>query len=254
MKRAKETQTIIMASSASTHVTTTTQQNARKRWRFEGGGSRCAPPSRASFLSHKRRSFASSRRRRHTSSSSSFVVFVRNEWDNDSTTLRRTATKNEDDVLDHTRTSTNAKTTTTGSFRSSLITMMSPIQLQDVARKQFEDRERRRAQQVRLQRLFPKSMHIRLSIFFLSFLPPNTKRRGCLRLTHIDITWFCLLTHQAEDRLRDFRSGRFQPPNREKMSFNKATPHFFSAGVTPPNAGGGAFSLDAAVFERLETC
>ena len=80
--------------------------------------------------------------------------------------------------------------------------MMSPIQLQDVARKQFEDRERRRAQ-------------------------------------------------QAEDRLRDFRSGRFQPPNREKMSFNKATPHFFSAGVTPPNAG--AF-LDAAVFERLETC
>ena len=239
MKRAKETQTIIMASSASTHVTTTTQQNARKqRWRF-GGGSRCTRTSR----------------RRHTSSSSSssFVVFVRNEWDNDddSTTLRTTAKKNEDDVLDHTRTSTNAKTTTTGS-RSSLITMMSPIQLQDVARKQFEDRERRRAQQVRLQRLFPKSMHIRLSIFFLSFLPPNTKRRGCLRLTHIDITWFCLLTHQAEDRLRDFRSGRFQPPNREKMSFNKATPHFFSAGVTPPNAA-GAF-LDAAVFERLETC
>ena len=251
MKRAKETQTI-MASSASTHVTTTTQQNARKRWRFGGGSRWCTPTSSsASFLSRKRRSFASSRRRRHTSSSSSFVVFVRNEWDNDSTTLRTTATKNEDDVLDHTRTSTNAKTTTTGSFRSSLITMMSPIQLQDVARKQFEDRERRRAQQVRLQRLFPKSMHIRLSIFFLSFLPPNTKRRGCLRLTHIDITWFCLLTHQAEDRLRDFRSGRFQPPNREKMSFNKATPHFFSAGVTPPNAG--AF-LDAAVFERLETC
>ena len=238
-----------MASSASTHVTTTTQQNARKRWRFGGGSRWCTPTSSsASFLSRKRRSFASSRRRRHTSSS--FVVFVRNEWDNDSTTLRTTATKNEDDVLDHTRTSTNAKTTTT-SFRSSLITMMSPIQLQDVARKQFEDRERRRAQQVRLQRLFPKSMHIRLSIFFLSFLPPNTKRRGCLRLTHIDITWFCLLTHQAEDRLRDFRSGRFQPPNREKMSFNKATPHFFSAGVTPPNAG--AF-LDAAVFERLETC
>ena len=228
-----------MASSASTHVTTTTQQNARKRWRFGGGSRWCTPTSSsASFFSRKRRSFASSRRRRHTSSSSSsssFVVFVRNEWDNDSTTLRTTATKNEDDVLDHTRTSTNAKTTTTGSFRSSLITMMSPIQLQDVARKQFEDRERRRAQQVRLQRLFPKSMHIRLSIFFLSFLPPNTKRRGCLRLTHIDITWFCLLTHQAEDRLRDFRSGRFQPPNREKMSFNKATPHFFSAGVTPSN-------------------
>merc|ERR1712224_88492 len=194
----------IMASSASTHVTTTPQQNARKRWRFGGGSRWCTPTSSsASFLSRKRRSFASSRRRRHTlSSSSSFVVFVRNEWDNDSTTLRTTATKNEDDVLDHTRTSTNAKTTTTGSFRSSLITMMSSIQLQDVARKQFEDRERRRAQ-------------------------------------------------QAEDRLRDFRSGRFQPPNREKMSFNKATPHFFSAGVTPPNAG--AF-LDAAVFERLETC
>jgi len=71
----------------------------------------------------------------------------------------------------------------------------------------------------------------------------------------LTLGFVCLLTpHQAEDRLRDFRSGRFQPPNREKMSFNKATPHFFSAGVTPPNAGGGAFSLDAAVFERLETC
>ncbi len=229
MKRAKETQqqTIIMASSASTHVvvTTTTQEqnDARKRgWRRFGGGSRCT-------------------RRRHTSSSSSssFVVFVRNEWDNDddSTTL----TTNEE------------TTTTTGSRRSSLLTM-SPIQLQDVARKQFEDRERRRAQQVRLFNVFSPSRCTSDSAFFsLSFfLPPNTKkRRGCLRLTHIDITWFCLLTHQAEDRLRDFRSGRFQPPNREKMSFNKATPHFFSAGVTPPNAG--AF-LDAAVFERLETC
>ena len=178
MKRAKETQTIIMASSASTHVTTTTQQNARKRWRFGGGSRWCTPTSSsASFLSRKRRSFASSRRRRHTSSSSSFVVFVRNEWDNDSTTLRTTATKNEDDVLDHTRTSTNAKTTTTGS-RSSLITMMSPIQLQDVARKQFEDRERRRAQQVRLQRVFSPSRCTSDSAFFSCLFFPQTPLKG----------------------------------------------------------------------------
>ena len=177
MKRAKETQTIMASSVFSTHVTTTTQQNARKRWRFGGGGSRCTPPSRASFLSpHKRRS-ASSRRRRHTSSSS-LVVFVRNEWDNDSTTLRTTATKNEDDVLDHTRTSTNAKTTTTGSFRSSLITMMSPIQLQDVARKQFEDRERRRAQQVRLQRVFSPSRCTSDSAFFSCLFFPQTPLKG----------------------------------------------------------------------------
>ena len=79
---------------------------------------------------------------------------------NDSTILR-VATKgftprddNEDVLEDHHRTSTNATatTTTTGrrrSRRSAALTMMSPIQLQDVARKQFEDRERRRAQQVR---------------------------------------------------------------------------------------------------------
>ena len=79
---------------------------------------------------------------------------------NDSTI--RVATKgftprddNEDVLEDHHRTSTNATattTTTTGrrrSRRSAALTMMSPIQLQDVARKQFEDRERRRAQQVR---------------------------------------------------------------------------------------------------------
>merc|ERR1712224_1022939 len=170
----------IMASSASTHVTTTPQQNARKRWRFGGGSRWCTPTSSsASFLSRKRRSFASSRRRRrHTSSSSSFVVFVRNEWDNDSTTLRTTATKNEDDVLDHTRTSTNAKTTTTGSFRSSLISMMSPIQLQDVARKQFEDRERRRAQQVRLQRVFSPSRCTSDSAFFSCLFFPQTPLKG----------------------------------------------------------------------------
>ena len=176
MKRAKETQqqTIIMASSASTHVvvTTTTQEqnDARKRgwWRF-GGGSRCT-------------------RRRHTSSSSSsFVVFVRNEWDNDD---------------DSTTLTTNAKTTTTtGSRRSSLLTM-SPIQLQDVARKQFEDRERRRAQQVRRRSV---AKGIRLSIFFQkSFLPPVLKKervfiggsflRIILRL-YFDATRFCLSPH-----------------------------------------------------------
>ena len=175
---------------------------------------------------------------------------------NDSTARVATGfTHDFEDVLeDHHRTSTNATaTTTTGrgsTRRSAVLTMMSPIQLQDVARKQFEDRERRRAQQVRPGLRFPKRNPTQHFFFQKSFL----------RILYYDslltLGFVCLLTpHQAEDRLRDFRSGRFQPPNREKMSFNKATPHFFSAGVTPPNdAGGGAFSLDAAVFERLETC
>tara|TARA_B100000073_G_scaffold98353_1_gene78189 strand:+ start:38 stop:472 length:435 start_codon:yes stop_codon:yes gene_type:complete len=102
---------------------------------------------------------------------------------NDSTILR-VATKgftprddNEDVLEDHHRTSTNATattTTTTGrrrSRRSAALTMMSPIQLQDVARKQFEDRERRRAQQVRRRSV---AKGIRLSIFFQkSFLLPQ---------------------------------------------------------------------------------
>ena len=99
---------------------------------------------------------------------------------NDSTI--RVATKgftprddNEDVLEDHHRTSTNATaTTTTGrrrSRRSAVLTMMSPIQLQDVARKQFEDRERRRAQQVRRRSV---AKGIRLSIFFQkSFLLPQ---------------------------------------------------------------------------------
>ena len=103
---------------------------------------------------------------------------------NDSTI--RVATKgftprddNEDVLEDHHRTSTNATatTTTTGrrrSRRSAVLTMMSPIQLQDVARKQFEDRERRRAQQVRRRSV---AKGIRLSIFFQkSFLPPVLKK------------------------------------------------------------------------------
>ena len=101
---------------------------------------------------------------------------------NDSTI--RVATKgftprddNEDVLEDHHRTSTNATattTTTTGrrrSRRNAVLTMMSPIQLQDVARKQFEDRERRRAQQVRRRSV---AKGIRLSIFFQkSFLLPQ---------------------------------------------------------------------------------
>jgi len=78
---------------------------------------------------------------------------------------------------------------------------MTPIQLQDVARKHFENRERTRAQMV-------------------------------------------------ERRLEEFRSGNFEPPNREKTPFNKPTPHFFSSGVilsTPP-------SSFLEQFERLETC
>jgi len=90
---------------------------------------------------------------------------------------------NEDVLEDHHRTSTNATaTTTTGrrrSRRSAVLTMMSPIQLQDVARKQFEDRERRRAQQVRRRSV---AKGIRLSIFFQkSFLPPVVKKeRVCI--------------------------------------------------------------------------
>ena len=191
---------------------------------------------------------------------------------NDSTVRVATGftTHDEEDVLeDHHRTSTNATATTTGrgTRRSAVLTMMSPIQLQDVARKQFEDRERRRAQQVR-RSSFPRRRESRkrnpTQHFFSKVFSSPIKKGGFLLGVLFFVYYYdsiltlgfvCLLTpHQAEDRLRDFRSGRFQPPNREKMSFNKATPHFFSAGVTPPNAGGGAFSLDAAVFERLETC
>ena len=113
---------------------------------------------------------------------------------------------NEDVLEDHHRTSTNATaTTTTGrrrSRRSAVLTMMSPIQLQDVARKQFEDRERRRAQQVRRRSV---AKGIRLSIFFQkSFLPPVVKKervfiggsflRILLRL-YFDATRFCLSPH-----------------------------------------------------------
>ena len=127
---------------------------------------------------------------------------------NDSTIRVATGftTRDEEDVLeDHHRTSTNATaTTTTGrrSRRSAVLTMMSPIQLQDVARKQFEDRERRRAQQVRRRSV---AKGIRLSIFFQkSFLPPVVKKervfiggsflRILLRL-YFDATRFCLSPH-----------------------------------------------------------
>ena len=76
---------------------------------------------------------------------------------------------NEDVLEDHHRTSTNATaTTTTGrrrSRRSAVLTMMSPIQLQDVARKQFEDRERRRAQQVRRSRKRNPTQHFFSKVF-----------------------------------------------------------------------------------------
>ena len=103
---------------------------------------------------------------------------------NDSTARVATGfTHDFEDVLeDHHRTSTNAtSTTTTGrgsTRRSAVLTMMSPIQLQDVARKQFEDRERRRAQQVRRRSV---AKGIRLSIFFQkSFLPPVVKKERFL--------------------------------------------------------------------------
>ena len=95
---------------------------------------------------------------------------------NDSTIRVATGftTRDEEDVLeDHHRTSTNATaTTTTGrrSRRSAVLTMMSPIQLQDVARKQFEDRERRRAQQVRPGLRFPKRNPTQHFFFQKSFL------------------------------------------------------------------------------------
>ena len=129
---------------------------------------------------------------------------------NDSTIRVATGftTRDEEDVLeDHHRTSTNATaTTTTGrrrSRRSAVLTMMSPIQLQDVARKQFEDRERRRAQQVRRRSV---AKGIRLSIFFQkSFLPPVLKKervfiggsflRILLRRLYFDATRFCLSPH-----------------------------------------------------------
>ena len=74
---------------------------------------------------------------------------------------------NEDVLEDHHRTSTNATATTAGrrSRRSALLTMMSPIQLQDVARKQFEDRERRRAQQVRRSRKRNPTQHFFSKVF-----------------------------------------------------------------------------------------
>ena len=91
---------------------------------------------------------------------------------NDSTIRVATGftTRDEEDVLeDHHRTSTNATaTTTTGrrrSRRSAVLTMMSPIQLQDVARKQFEDRERRRAQQVRRSRKRNPTQHFFSKVF-----------------------------------------------------------------------------------------
>ena len=99
---------------------------------------------------------------------------------NDSTI--RVATKgftprdDNEDVLEdhHHRTSTNATATTaTGrgsTRRSAALTMMSPIQLQDVARKQFEDRERRRAQQVRPGLRFPKRNPTQHFFFQKSFL------------------------------------------------------------------------------------
>ena len=97
---------------------------------------------------------------------------------NDSTIRVATGftTRDEEDVLeDHHRTSTNATaTTTTGrrrSRRSAVLTMMSPIQLQDVARKQFEDRERRRAQQVRPVLRFPKRNPTQHFFFKSLFFP-----------------------------------------------------------------------------------
>lgn len=110
---------------------------------------------------------------------------------NDSTI--RVATKgftprddNEDVLEDHHRTSTNATattTTTTGrrrSRRSAALTMMSPIQLQDVARKQFEDRERRRAQQVRRRshRKRNPTQHFFSKVFSSS--PVVKKERVCI--------------------------------------------------------------------------
>ena len=128
---------------------------------------------------------------------------------NDSTIRVATGftTRDEEDVLeDHHRTSTNATaTTTTGrrrSRRSAVLTMMSPIQLQDVARKQFEDRERRRAQQVRrrsrkrnptqhfFSKVFSSSPVVKKERVFIggSFL------RILLRL-YFDATRFCLSPH-----------------------------------------------------------
>ena len=60
--------------------------------------------------------------------------------------------------------------------KCSALTMMSPIQLQDVARKQFEDRERRRAQQVRRRSV---AKGIRPAVFFKSlFFFPSSKKGG----------------------------------------------------------------------------
>ena len=115
---------------------------------------------------------------------------------NDSTARVATGfTHDFEDVLeDHHRTSTNAtSTTTTGrgsTRRSAVLTMMSPIQLQDVARKQFEDRERRRAQQVRPGLRFPKRNPTQHFFFQKSFL----LRMILLRL-YILTRGFCLSPH-----------------------------------------------------------
>ena len=115
---------------------------------------------------------------------------------------------NEDVLEDHHRTSTNATaTTTTGrrrSRRSAVLTMMSPIQLQDVARKQFEDRERRRAQQVRPGLRFPKRNPTQ-HFFSKVFSSPSSKKgevfiggsflRILLLRLYFDATRFCLSPH-----------------------------------------------------------
>ena len=102
------------------------------------------------------------------------LVVPRNEWDNSTLNATLRATTATNDVLDF-WTLTNTKAT------SRTPISMSPIQLQDVARKQFEDRERRRAQQVRLgdTRLFPVASD---SAFFLSFLPQRVSLQ-----TNIDV-------------------------------------------------------------------
>ena len=115
---------------------------------------------------------------------------------------------NEDVLEDHHRTSTNATatTTTTGrrrSRRNAVLTMMSPIQLQDVARKQFEDRERRRAQQVR--RRSHRKRNPTQHFFSKVFSSPSSKKgevfiggsflRILLLRLYFDATRFCLSPH-----------------------------------------------------------
>ena len=124
-------------------------------------------------------------------------------------------------------------TSASASSSSSQDSTMTPIQLQDVARKQFENRERSRAQMV--------SQSSSFSFFSLCLT------RGCLgKLSDSARKFF--FKKQVEQRLQAFRSGTFEPPRREKTPFNKPTPHFFSAGVMTPRRT--AF----LEFERLETC